>query len=556
MSNMKRVYVDGVFDMFHMGHLQSFRKCRALVDDPWLVVGIVTDEDAASYKRLPIISHKHRVELIGALREVDEIIENPPLVVDENFIQQHRIDLVAHGFKDELDFQRQKEFFKVPIALGKFKTIAYSDEISTTEIIHRVSRGCKPGTQSPWSTSAWDAIDVDDTTLTLERLEIKDQPMDVDEIKEVLDTYENILKQRTHLHVGYPYNLSESENTTMVLPFLRFSVNNLGDPFISSNYAVHSRYFEQAVLDFFAKLWELPSRNDYWGYMTACGTECNLHAIHIGRERIPSATLCASAESHYSVFKAAHLYRMNSDVVKTQPSGEMNYDDLEVVLRKNCDAGVVLSVNIGTTVKGAVDRIGRIVEVVKKVGLGKDKIHIHCDGALVGVMLPHIMPASEDTLTFNNPYIDSISVSGHKMLGCPMPCGVLITRRPHIQSLMQRIEYLNSLDTTHMGSRNGHSAIFVWHSLVKKGMLGVCEEAKKCVESAKYMCELCTANGISATINAYSCTVVLPRPSETFVQRWQLACDDTICHVVVMPNVTTEKIDRFITEYFHDLGCA
>ena len=39
-----------------------------------------------------------------------------------------------------------------------------------------------------------------------------------------------------------------------------------GDPFEPSNYAVHSRPFELAVIDFFARLWKIP-KSDYWGYV-------------------------------------------------------------------------------------------------------------------------------------------------------------------------------------------------------------------------------------------------------------------------------------------------
>ncbi len=60
-----------------------------------------------------------------------------------------------------------------------------------------------------------------------------------------------------------------------------FSINNLGDPFIESNYGVHSRQFEVGVLDWFARLWEL-EKNKYWGYITNCGTEGNLHGILVG----------------------------------------------------------------------------------------------------------------------------------------------------------------------------------------------------------------------------------------------------------------------------------
>jgi hypothetical protein len=60
-----------------------------------------------------------------------------------------------------------------------------------------------------------------------------------------------------------------------------FSINNLGDPFIESNYGVHSRQFEVGVLDWFARLWEL-EKDEYWGYITNCGTEGNLHGILVG----------------------------------------------------------------------------------------------------------------------------------------------------------------------------------------------------------------------------------------------------------------------------------
>ena len=54
---------------------------------------------------------------------------------------------------------------------------------------------------------------------------------------------------------------------------MKYSINNLGDPFVTSNYGVHSRQFEQSVIDFFAKLWKIPNKKDYWGYVTTCGTE-------------------------------------------------------------------------------------------------------------------------------------------------------------------------------------------------------------------------------------------------------------------------------------------
>ena len=55
---------------------------------------------------------------------------------------------------------------------------------------------------------------------------------------------------------------------------LKYSINNLGDPFIESNYGVHSRIFELEVLDFFADAWDI-ERKDYWGWSLVFGP---LHA--------------------------------------------------------------------------------------------------------------------------------------------------------------------------------------------------------------------------------------------------------------------------------------
>ena len=58
------------------------------------------------------------------------------------------------------------------------------------------------------------------------------------------------------------------------------------------------------VLQWFARLWEI-DQDEYWGYITNCGTEGNLHGILVGRENLPDGILYASRESHYSVFKCA-----------------------------------------------------------------------------------------------------------------------------------------------------------------------------------------------------------------------------------------------------------
>lgn len=69
------------------------------------------------------------------------------------------------------------------------------------------------------------------------------------------------------------------------------------------------------------------------------------------------------------------------------------------------------------------------------------------------------------------------------------------------------------------------------------------------MDAARYLRDKLTEVGFSCRLNDLSSTVVLERPAEdAFIKRWQLACEEDIAHVVVMPNVTHRKIDRFVAE--------
>lgn len=337
----------------------------------------------------------------------------------------------------------------------------------------------KSGTPSPWAVfDAWGASgDIqapptpqDHSKLTREavRIPVHDSvPNGTPSETEILTAYDQLLKRRSSVHFGYPYNLSY--NHEELYDFMRYSINNLGDPFVPSNYGVHSRQFECAVIDFFSELFKADPE-DTWGYVTTCGTEGNLHGILLARECHPDAILYASRESHYSVFKAARYYRMDAKSIPTLPMGEIDYSLLERELNNNRDRPAIINVNIGTTVKGAVDNLDRILRILQNLNIPRERYHIHCDGALFAMMMPFIDHAPD--VSFQKP-IDSISVSGHKMLGCPMPCGIALTRKDHVQKVERRIDYLNSVDTTIMGSRNGQSALYLWYSLRKKSLTGI-----------------------------------------------------------------------------------
>jgi cytidyltransferase-like protein len=132
----RTVYMDGVFDCFHVGHLEAIRQCAALGDR--IILGVVSDQDARGYKRSPIFPQDERVAIVSAIRYVDKVICPNPFIITKEFMDQQGIDLVVHGFADPADEERQREFFAIPRQLGKFRTIRYHTGLSTTDVIARV----------------------------------------------------------------------------------------------------------------------------------------------------------------------------------------------------------------------------------------------------------------------------------------------------------------------------------------------------------------------------------------------------------------------------------
>jgi histidine decarboxylase len=239
------------------------------------------------------------------------------------------------------------------------------------------------------------------------------------------------------------------------------------------------------------------------------------------------------------------MYRMDLELIDSDDTGEIVYEDLERKMRKHLDRPMIININVGTTVKGASDTVDDVIAILHRLKIPRDRFFIHVDGALSGVVLPFVSSRCENKrVTFTKP-IDSVSVSGHKMLGTPMPSGIVITRAEHMKRWGSDVAYLNSIDTTIMGSRNGQAAIAMWVALQRKGIDGLRADVVQCLDNAKYLKELFDGSGIKAWLNEFSTTVTFERPPEFVVQKWQLACKNDIAHVVVMPSVHKKKLRQF-----------
>jgi cytidyltransferase-like protein len=125
-----------VADLFHCGHVRFLERARSLGDV--LVVGVHSDETVAEYKRWPIMTMEERICVVSACRAVDEVVPHAPLKLTEEFLADHQIDLVVHG--DDFDQDALSAAYPVPRALGILRTVSYSPDISTSDIIARVER--------------------------------------------------------------------------------------------------------------------------------------------------------------------------------------------------------------------------------------------------------------------------------------------------------------------------------------------------------------------------------------------------------------------------------
>ena len=355
-------------------------------------------------------------------------------------------------------------------------------------------------------------------------------------IHQVLSEFELI----SPFSAGYPVN--QNFDYTSLYPLLAFAANNVGDPFGYSRYQANTHETEREVVHAIAELMRLPAEAA-WGYVTSGGTEGNMYGIYVGREMLREPVAYFSQDTHYSVLKILHVLNIRNIMIRSQDNGEIDYEDLRESIRINRDVPALIIANIGTTMKGAVDDLNKINDIIEELALPRS--YIHADAALSGMILPFV----DDPQPFGfDSGIDSIAVSGHKMIGSPLPCGVVVTKKEYTAQIGRAIEYVGALDTTLLGSRNAITPMIIWYSLTKHGWDGFREIISQMLDTAEYAVRQFNANGIPAWRGKNSVTVVFPRPSPYVLFQWQLAPLGDIAHLITMPHVTREVIDEVIAD--------
>ncbi len=355
-----------------------------------------------------------------------------------------------------------------------------------------------------------------------------------------LDQFYQKICQESDLFLGYPCN--GQFDYSPLFRFLRFPMNNVGDPYLPSNYHLNTHVYECEVLEIFQRLTQAP-QGTIWGYVTNGGTEGNHYGLFLARELLPDSIVYYSQDAHYSIDKVLRCLNLHSIMIRSQADGRMDLDDLKQALRIHRDIPPIVCVTIGTTMKGAVDDVAGIQEIFRELALSRH--YLHADAAFGGMVLPFI----DDPPPWNfQSGIDSIAISGHKMIGSPIPCGVVLAKKVNAERIAQSVEYIGTLDTTLSGSRNALTPLFLWYAFHTIGMSGFKTIIQGCLKVADYAVEQLNRLGRHAWRHPYSNIVVFDRPSLTVTQRWQLACHGSFSHLITMPHVTTAQVDQLVMD--------
>ena len=328
-----------------------------------------------------------------------------------------------------------------------------------------------------------------------------------------------------------------------------------------------------------------------------------------------------SRDTHYSIIKDAlvlgiqtfhsvarqkygdahnplHAGRPWPSEVPSAESGETDVEALVKLVEFFAAEGypILVCLNYGTTFKGAYDDVARACEalapVFERYGLVSRRVRyeetdpysgrpagdedvragfwVHVDGALGAAHMPFLelaraagrVPACGPPFDFRLPQVSSIAMSGHKWIGAPWPCGIYMTRTKLQLRPPDDPVYIGARDSTFAGSRNGLSAVVLWHYLATHPFDRQIDKAVTLGARAAYAHEQLQRlqrerpEDLWVERSPLALTVRFRRPSEDIVRKYSLSNERLLVggearaysHIYVMEHVTEELIDALVRD--------
>ncbi|KAI9179322.1 choline-phosphate cytidylyltransferase [Blastocladiella emersonii ATCC 22665] len=134
-----RIYCDGIYDLFHYGHARALQQAKQAFPDVYLLVGVCSDRETHARKGKTVMTDVERYASVAHCKWVDEVVEDAPWIVTQEFLDKHQIDYVAH---DDIPYAAGDvaDVYAFVKQQGRFLPTKRTDGVSTSDMITRIVR--------------------------------------------------------------------------------------------------------------------------------------------------------------------------------------------------------------------------------------------------------------------------------------------------------------------------------------------------------------------------------------------------------------------------------
>ncbi|MFI0900759.1 histidine decarboxylase [Streptomyces sp. NPDC020983] len=287
---------------------------------------------------------------------------------------------------------------------------------------------------------------------------------------------------------------------------------------------------ERAVVDFCTDL-ALGDPRRVRGHVTGGAAEGLAGGLRAARHALPGAPLYVTAAAHHAA--RDHARRLGLDVVEVRQDedGTMDTAALARLTAERPGGAIVLATTHTAGGSGGDD-----LAAVRAAAAPAGPVHVHVEAGPAGLAAPF---AGRGPAWDLRDGADSLSFTAHRLLGLPVPCGVLLTAGP-----------LPPVRGDGGRAPNPLATALLWAALRDRGYDGLRALVHTCYETACYAAGHITAAGYLAVPTGHGVTVRFPRPAAGLCARWRLTTSGPYACLTALPPVTPARVDALCRDLF------
>jgi tyrosine decarboxylase/aspartate 1-decarboxylase len=316
----------------------------------------------------------------------------------------------------------------------------------------------------------------------------------------------------------------------------RFLATNPGDP---GTYETVADLEDRAV-EMLGTVAGLP---DPAGYITSGGTEANIQAVRIARNRADtdSPNIVAPSSAHFSFRKAAEVLGVE---LRTAPVEDYRADTDAMQELTDEDTAALVAV-AGSTEYGVVDPIPEIADLAADAGA-----LCHVDAAWGGFYLPF----SDYQWHFGHADIDTMTIDPHKVGRAAVPAGGLLARSERLfDDLAIDTPYLESTSQiTLTGTRSGAGVASAVAAMEALWPAGYQQQYDRAMDNAEWVADALATRGhdvFGPELPLVTADLSVPMTDELRERGWRVSKTGAgELRIVCMPHVTRSMLRSFVAD--------